>query len=122
MLRSRFWAVKRPPLSACTVQYVLRYVAPGSGGDRGAPRGRVSCRRARAGRAGADGGKLTRTMLSPEVGRYAFRWAMFIVLVAVGLLATLRPGTPEFAITLLTLLIGVLFLGILVVCIRLIGR
>ena len=61
-------------------------------------------------------------MLSPEVGRYAFRWAVFIVLVAVGLLATLRPGTPEFAITLLTLLIGVLFLGILVVCIRLIGR
>jgi preprotein translocase subunit Sss1 len=61
-------------------------------------------------------------MLSPEVGRYAFRWAMFIVLVAVGLLATLKPGTPEFAITLLTLLIGLLFVGVLVVCIRLIGR
>ena len=40
---------------------------------------------------------------------------MFIVLVAVGLLATLRPGTPEFAVTLLTLLIGVLFLAILAV-------
>jgi hypothetical protein len=62
------------------------------------------------------------TMLSPEVGRYAFRWAIFIVLSAVGLLATLRPGTPEFAITLLTLLIGLLFVGVLVVCIRLIGR
>jgi preprotein translocase subunit Sss1 len=61
-------------------------------------------------------------MLSPEVGRYAFRWAMFIVLVAVGLLATLKPGTPEFAITVLTLLIGLLFVGVLVVCIRLIGR
>ncbi len=61
-------------------------------------------------------------MLSPEIGRYAFRWAIFIVLVAGGLLATLRPGTPEFAITLLTLLIGVLFVGVLVVCIRLIGR
>jgi hypothetical protein len=61
-------------------------------------------------------------MLSPEVGRYAFRWAMLILLLAGGLLATLRPGTPEFAITLLTLLIGLLFLGILVVCIRLIGR
>ena len=48
--------------------------------------------------------------------------AMFIVLVAVGLLATLKPGTPEFAITLLTLLIGLMFVGVLVVCIRLIGR
>ena len=44
------------------------------------------------------------------------------MLVAVGLLATLRPGTPEFAITLLTLLIGLLFVGVLVVCIRLLGR
>jgi hypothetical protein len=61
-------------------------------------------------------------MLSPEVGRSAFRWAIFIVLVAVGLLATLRPGTPEFAVTVLTLLIGLLFVGVLVVCIRLLGR
>jgi hypothetical protein len=61
-------------------------------------------------------------MLSPEIGRYAFRWAIFIVLVAGGLLATLRPGTPEFAITLLTLLIGLLFLGVIVVIVRIIGR
>ncbi len=61
-------------------------------------------------------------MLSPEVGRYAFRWAIFILLLAGGLLATLRPGTPEFAITLLTLLIGVLFLGVIVVFVRIIGR
>jgi hypothetical protein len=61
-------------------------------------------------------------MLSPEVGRHAFRWAMFIILVAGGLLATLRPGTPEFAVTLLTLIIGLLFVGVLVVCLRLLGR
>lgn len=61
-------------------------------------------------------------MLSPEIGRYAFRWAIFMVLVAGGLLATLNPGTPEYAITLLTLFIGLLFIGILVVCIRLLGR
>ena len=61
-------------------------------------------------------------MLSPEVGRYAFRWAIFIVLLAVGLLVTLSPGTPEFAITLLTLLIGLLFLGVIVVFVRIIGR
>ncbi len=61
-------------------------------------------------------------MLSPEIGRYAFRWAIFIVLVAGGLLTGLRPGTPEFAVTVLTLLVGLLFMGVLIVSIRLIGR
>jgi hypothetical protein len=61
-------------------------------------------------------------MLSPEVGRSAFRLAMFILLLAGGLLVTLRPGTPEFAVTLLTLLIGLLFVGALILCIRLLGR
>lgn len=61
-------------------------------------------------------------MLSPEVGRYAFRWAIFIVLLAGALLLGLRPGTPEFAITVLTLLIGLLFMGIIVVFVRIVGR
>jgi hypothetical protein len=61
-------------------------------------------------------------MLSPELGRVAFRWAIFIVLVAGGLLLTLSPGTPEFAVTVLTLLIGVVFVGAIVVCIRVLGR
>lgn len=61
-------------------------------------------------------------MLSPEIGRVAFRWAIFIVLVAAGLLVTLTPGTPAFAVTVLTLLIGALFLGIIVLFVRVIGR
>ncbi|HEY1293140.1 MAG TPA: hypothetical protein VGJ60_08680 [Chloroflexota bacterium] len=61
-------------------------------------------------------------MLSPEIGRVAFRWAIFIVLVAGVLLATLTPGTPEFAVTVLTLLIGVLFVAAIFVWIRVIGR
>jgi hypothetical protein len=61
-------------------------------------------------------------MLSPEIGRHAFGWAIFIVLVAGGLLATLGPGTPEFAITQLTLVIGLLFVGVLIVCLRFLGR
>jgi hypothetical protein len=61
-------------------------------------------------------------MLSPEIGRVAFRWAIFIVLVAAGLLFTLTPGTPEFAVTVLTLLIGAAFMGVLIVCIRVVGR
>lgn len=61
-------------------------------------------------------------MLSPELGRVAFRCAMFLVLVAAGLLATLSPGTPEFAVTVLTLLIGVFFVGVVIVWIRVLGR
>jgi hypothetical protein len=61
-------------------------------------------------------------MLSPEIARVAFRWAIFIVLVAAGLLLTLTPGTPEYAVTVFTLLIGAVFIGIIVVCIRVIGR
>lgn len=57
-------------------------------------------------------------MFSPELGRIAFRWAIFIVLVALALLATLRPGTPEFAITVFTLLIGLAFIGLIAACIR----
>jgi hypothetical protein len=61
-------------------------------------------------------------MLSPEIGRAAFRWAIFVVLVAVGLLATLSPGTPEFAVTVLTLLIGLLFVGVIIFWVRVVGR
>ncbi len=60
--------------------------------------------------------------MSPELGRFAFRWAIFIVLVAIGLLFALSPGTPEYAVTLLTLLIGVVFLALIVVFIRFCGR
>jgi hypothetical protein len=45
-----------------------------------------------------------------------------IVLGAVGLLAVLGPGTPEFAVTLLTLLIGLIFLGMVGALVRFAGR
>lgn len=61
-------------------------------------------------------------MLSPELGRVAFRWAIFIILLAAGLLVTLSPGTPEFAVTVFTLLIGLLFVGLIAFCVRVVGR
>ena len=61
-------------------------------------------------------------MLSPEMGKVGFRLAIFILLVAGGLLLTLTPGTPEFAVTVLTLIIGALFLAILIVSVRVLGR
>ena len=62
------------------------------------------------------------SLLSPELGKVAFRLAMFIVLVAAGLLVTLSPGTPEFAVTVLTLLIGLAFLGVVILLIRVMAR
>jgi preprotein translocase subunit Sss1 len=61
-------------------------------------------------------------MLSPEIAKAAFRLALLIVLMAAALLVTLRPGTPEFAVTMLTLLIGLIFVGVIVVFVRLVGR
>jgi hypothetical protein len=53
--------------------------------------------------------------LSPEVGRAAFPLGFVIVLVAGALLVMPRPGTPEFALTVLSLLIGPIFMGIIIV-------
>jgi hypothetical protein len=60
--------------------------------------------------------------MAPEIGRAAFGWAIFIILIAAGLLAVLTPGTPEFAITVFTLIIGVFFLGLVTILVRLAGR
>jgi hypothetical protein len=61
-------------------------------------------------------------MFSPEIGKAGFRIALLIVLMAAGLLATLKPGTPEFAITTLTLIIGLVFVGVIVAFARWLGR
>lgn len=60
--------------------------------------------------------------MSPEIGRAAFGIAIFIIVVALGLLLVLPKGTPEFAITVVSLLIGLAFLGLVVVMVRVIGR
>jgi preprotein translocase subunit Sss1 len=47
---------------------------------------------------------------------------MVIVVVALGLLVTLRPGSAEFSITVLTLFIGLAFIGMIAFFVRVIGR
>jgi hypothetical protein len=49
--------------------------------------------------------------MPPELGRVAFRLAMWIVLPAVFLLLVLTPGTAEHSVTVLTLIIGLTFLA-----------
>lgn len=46
----------------------------------------------------------------PELGRAGFRIGFLIVVPAFFLMFFLDPGTPEYAITLVTLVMGVVFL------------
>ena len=52
--------------------------------------------------------------MTPQIGRVALGWAMFLVLASVVLLLTLTPGTPEFVVTLFTLCLGLLLALIVV--------
>jgi hypothetical protein len=60
--------------------------------------------------------------MDPQIGQAGFRIALFLVLVAGGMLFLLQPGTPEFSITVITLALGLIFAGIVIVLVRLVGR
>jgi hypothetical protein len=60
--------------------------------------------------------------MGPEIGPAGFRIGIFLVLVAGGMLFFLDPGTPEFSITVVTLAIGLIFIGVVVILIRWFSR
>jgi hypothetical protein len=60
--------------------------------------------------------------MTPGLARAALRWAVLIVVVSAGLLLFLKPGTPEFVITVFTLGIGLVFGGLVIVLVRVMGR
>jgi hypothetical protein len=51
--------------------------------------------------------------MSPEIGLAGFRIGSFMVIVSGVLLFFLTPGTPEHTITVVTLLIGIIFMLII---------
>lgn len=57
-------------------------------------------------------------MISPELGKAAFRWAVFIVVVSGLLLLIVEPGTPQFVITVMMLAAGALFAVVVFVLVR----
>ena len=57
-------------------------------------------------------------MLSPELGRAVFRMATFLVLVSLGLLLVLEPGSAEHVVTVVTLIVGLLLGGIVAFLVR----
>lgn len=60
--------------------------------------------------------------MTPGLARAALRWAVLIVVVSAGLLLFLKPGTAEFVITVFTLGIGLVFGGLVIVLVRVMGR
>jgi len=60
--------------------------------------------------------------MSPGLARAALRWAVLIVVVSAALLPFLKPGTAEFVITVFTLGIGLVFGGLVIVLVRVLGR
>lgn len=57
-------------------------------------------------------------MINPGLAHVALRWAAFIVVVTLLLLLFVRPGTPQFVITVLMLAIGLLFGSVIFVLAR----
>ena len=60
--------------------------------------------------------------MSPEVGRAGFAMAMFIVVGALVLLLVVPRGTAEFAITVVSLVIGLAFLAVIAILVRVSSR
>jgi LPXTG-motif cell wall-anchored protein len=56
--------------------------------------------------------------MNPEAGQAWFRIAMMITLVSAALVYLTEPETAERVVSVITLLIGLLFMGIIVVLVR----
>jgi hypothetical protein len=56
--------------------------------------------------------------MNPEAGRAWFRIAMMITLVSAALVYLTEPGTAERVVSMITLLTGLLFIGIIIVLVR----
>jgi hypothetical protein len=60
-------------------------------------------------------------MLSPKLGQAAFRIAFMMVSASAILALFLTPGTAEFVISVVTLVLGLVFMGLIFVLVRLVG-
>ena len=60
--------------------------------------------------------------MDPAIGQAGLRMAIFLILVAGVMLFFLDPGTAEFSITVVTLGIGLLFAGVVIALVRIVGR
>ena len=56
--------------------------------------------------------------MNPEAGQAWFRIAMMITLVSAALVFLTKPGSAERVVSVITLIIGLLFIGIIVFLVR----
>lgn len=57
-------------------------------------------------------------MLSPKLGQAAFRIAFMMVFMSALMALVLTPGTAEFVISVVTLVLGLVFMGLVFVLVR----
>jgi hypothetical protein len=57
-------------------------------------------------------------MISPQIGQIAFRIAFMMVGVSLVLIFILTPGSAEYWVSVLTLAMGVVFMGIIFLLVR----
>ena len=60
-------------------------------------------------------------MINPQLGRTAFRIAFMMVSVSGIMAFVVTPGTPEHVISVVTLVLGLLLMGIIFVLVRVMG-
>ena len=60
--------------------------------------------------------------LDPGIGKAALSLSLFIIVLAAGMLVFLDPGSPQFAITVFTLIIGLAFFGLVVALVQRFSR
>ncbi len=57
-------------------------------------------------------------MINPEAGQMWFRIAFIIVALSAGLLFVLTPGTDAYVASVMSLVVGVLFMLVLIILVR----
>ena len=60
--------------------------------------------------------------MNSAITQAAFRIGVFLIVAAGGMLFFLQPGSAEFSITVVTLAIGCIFVGLVVLLVRGLGR
>jgi hypothetical protein len=60
-------------------------------------------------------------MISPQMGRIAFRIAFMMVSISAIMAFVLAPGSAEYWVSIVTLIMGILFMGIIFLLVRMLG-
>ena len=60
-------------------------------------------------------------MISPQLGRMAFRIAFMMVAVSAVMIMVVTPGTAEYVVSVITLVLGIIFMGLIFILVRVIG-